>query len=72
MSIVRNLKDDPNNWQVGGVSLPSMINIEKRKGKKVYCIKKALVELNGDMFKLYKSQREEWAKNDYFVSIGPI
>jgi len=72
MSTVSNLKDDPENWKVGGVSLPTMINIEKRKGKMVFCIKKALVELDGDMFKLYSSLRKKWAVEDHFVSIGAV
>ena len=47
MSIIGNLKENPSEWTAGGVSLPSMINKEMRKGKPVFCIKKALVELDG-------------------------
>lgn len=43
-----------------------MMNIEHRKGKNVPVIKKALVELNSPLFKLYESQRQIWALNDYF------
>jgi len=54
MSIVGNLNEKPSNWTAGGVCLPSMINKEIRKGKEVFCIKKALVELDGPMFKFFE------------------
>ena len=49
-----------------------MMNIEKRHGKNVPVIKKALVELDGPLFKLYDEKREEWALNDFFSMVGPI
>jgi len=48
----------------------TMMNIEHRKGKNVPVIKKALVELDGSLFKLYESKREEWAYGDYFNLIA--
>jgi len=44
----------------------TMMNIEHRKGKNVPVIKKALVELDGPLFKLYDSLRDKWALGDYF------
>jgi hypothetical protein len=38
-----------------------MMNLEVRHGKNVPVIKKALVELDGPLFKLYESKRKEWA-----------
>ncbi len=35
-------------------------------------IKKALVELDGDMFKSYEKVRDKWAVLDCYVSPGPI
>lgn len=43
-----------------------MMNIEHRKGKDVPVIKKALVELQGPLFTLYASKRDEWALGDFF------
>ena len=60
MSIVGNLKEESSKWTAGGVALPSMINKEMRKGKEVFCIKKALVELDQPMFKFFASEREAW------------
>ena len=50
----------------------TMMNIEHRKGQNVPVIKKALVELDGVLFKLYESKRDEWSEGDYFNMIGPI
>lgn len=60
MSVVGNLKDKTENWTAGGVSLPSMITTEMRKGKETFVIEKALVKLDGAMFKLYEKERETW------------
>jgi pyrophosphate--fructose-6-phosphate 1-phosphotransferase len=43
-----------------------------RKGKDVPVIKKALVELEGQMFKAYAAVREKWGYLDCFRSPGPI
>ena len=52
MSVIKNLKDqDPTNWICAGCPLPSMMGIEKRKGKNKPVITKYLVDLNGPMFK---------------------
>jgi hypothetical protein len=66
MSCVRNLEKNPEEWLPGGYPLVTMMNLEHRKGKYVPVIKKALVELDGPLFKLYSSKREEWALGDYF------
>ena len=49
-----------------------MMNIETRKGKKVPVIKKALVELDSPLFKLYDSKREQWALGDYFNLVASV
>lgn len=50
----------------------TMMNIEHRKGHDVPVIKKALVELEGDLFKLFEKKREDWSLGDYFNMVGPI
>jgi hypothetical protein len=51
MSCIKNLHDrDYKNWVAAGCALPTMMNIERRKGKDVPVIKKALVELDGPIF----------------------
>ena len=48
MSCVKNLGErDHSKWVCAGCPLPSMMWTERRKGKDVPVIKKALVELDG-------------------------
>lgn len=49
-----------------------MMHLERRKGKEVPVIKKALVDLDGDNFKAYVAVREKWGYLDCFRSPGPI
>ena len=73
MSCVKNLQDrDYKNWIAGGCPLPTMMHIERRKGKDVPVIKKALVELDGPIFKAYAAVRDQWAVLDAYRSPGPI
>ena len=73
MSCVKNIGDpDTSKWVAAGCPLPTMMNVERRKGKDVPVIKKALVELEGDMFKSYAAVREKWAVLDCYRSPGPI
>lgn len=73
MSIIRGLKElNPENWVPSGCPLMSMMNIERRKGKEVPVIKKALVELDGDMYKAYQKVRDTWKYNDSYSPVGPI
>ncbi len=73
MSVLRGLSNNnPANWIPGGCPLMTMMNVERRKGKDVPVIKKALVELDGNMFKYYQIVKETWALNDSYVIPGPI
>lgn len=73
MSCIKNLSDrDPRKWIAAGCPLPTMMHLERRKGKEVPVIKKALVELDGQMFKSYVAIRDKWALLDCFRSPGPI
>ena len=53
MSVIRNLTQNPTDWKPEGCPLAIMMNVERRKGKNVPVIKKALVDLEGNMFKRY-------------------
>lgn len=73
MSCIKNIFErDYNKWQAGGCPLPTMMNVERRKGKDVPVIKKALVDLDGPNFKAYVAVRDKWAVLDCFRSPGPI
>ncbi|WP_428073591.1 diphosphate--fructose-6-phosphate 1-phosphotransferase [Candidatus Avelusimicrobium luingense] len=72
LSSVRKLTRKAQDWEVGGVPLTMMMNIERRKGKEKPVIKKALVELKGEPFKYLAKNRIAWAEQDLFVFPGPI
>ena len=72
LSSVRKLTRKAQDWEVGGVPLTMMMNIERRKGKEKPVIKKALVELKGEPFKYLAKNRIIWAEQDQFVFPGPI
>ena len=72
MSCVRGLEREPEEWEAGGFPLVTMMNLERRDGKDNPVIKKALVELDGKLFKLYEQKRKQWALGDYFNIQGPI
>lgn len=72
LSSVRNLTEPANDWVAGGVPLTMMMNMERRHGEMKPVIKKALVELDGPVFKKLEANREDWALNDRFLFPGAI
>ena len=72
LSCIKNLTEPANKWMAGGVPLTMMMNMEKRHGKMKPVIQKALVELDGPVFKAFEEKREKWALNDCYVFPGAI
>lgn len=72
LSSVRNLTAPADQWVAGGVPLTMMMNMEKRHGEMKPVIQKALVELDGPVFKALESCREDWAINDRYLFPGAI
>ena len=72
ISSVKNLTKPAVDWVAGGVPLTMMMNTEKRHGKFKPVIQKALVELNGPVFKALEKNRETWAYEDKYVFPGAI
>lgn len=72
LSSVRNLTAPASEWIAGGIPLTMMMNMEKRHGEMKPVIQKALVELNGPVFKQLEEHREEWAMNDRYLFPGAI
>ena len=67
MSCIKNLgQSDPAKWIAAGCPLPAMMGIERRKGKDKPVITKALVKLDGAMFKCYEQLRRKWAILDCY------
>ena len=73
MSIIRNAYAPTEEWIAGGVPITSMMNMERRNGKVVPVIKKALVRLDAAPFKCLKELRAIWSgPNDTYAYPGPI
>ncbi len=72
MARVSNLAEPAANWVAGGVPLTMMLNLERRHGRDVPVIKKALVDLNGGPFGEFARQREAWAAGNDYIYPGPI
>ena len=72
LSSVRNLVKPAKEWIAGGVPLTMMMNMEKRHGEMKPVIQKALIKLDGPVFKELEANREEWAMNDHYLFPGAI
>lgn len=72
LSSVRNLTALASEWVAGGIPLTMMMNMEKRHGEMKPVIQKALVKLDGPVFKQLEDNREDWAMNDRYLFPGAI
>lgn len=72
LSSVRNLTQPADKWIAGGIPLTMMMNMERRHGEMKPVIQKALVRLDGPVFKQLEENREEWAMNDRYLFPGAI
>lgn len=72
LSSVRNLTAPAFEWVAGGIPLTMMMNMEKRHGEMKPVIQKALVKLDGPVFKQLEDNREDWAMNDRYLFPGAI
>ena len=69
---VRGLERPAAEWVAGGVPLTAMMNLERRHGAEKPVIRKALVDLEGPVFRAFEAGRGDWAMHDRFVYPGPI
>ena len=72
MSSVRNTTAPASEWVAGGIPITMMMNMERRHGEMKPVIQKALVNLDGNPFKYFASQRDIWAIETAYVYPGPI
>jgi len=72
LSSVRNLTQPADEWIAGGIPLTMMMNMEKRHGEMKPVIQKALVKLDGPVFKRLEENREDWAMNDRYLFPGAV
>jgi pyrophosphate--fructose-6-phosphate 1-phosphotransferase len=72
LSSVTQLSKSADQWQAGGIPITMMMNLEQRHGEQKPVIKKALVELDGEPFKYFAANRDEWAVETCFTFPGAI
>ncbi|WNZ72251.1 diphosphate--fructose-6-phosphate 1-phosphotransferase [Borreliella garinii] len=72
MSCIKNLNSKPTDWIAGGVPLTMLMNMEERYGVQKPVIKKALVDLEGRLFKEFVENRDKWAFNNLYLYPGPV
>lgn len=72
MSCLQNLAAPASEWLPLGIPIAAMMAMERRKGKYVPVIKKALVDLHGAPFSKLLEKREEWKIEDDYLYPGPI
>ena len=72
MAIVKHTTAPADSWVAGGVPITMMMNMERRNGVMKPVIRKALVELDGNPFKTFAANRDEWAKETCYIYPGPI
>ena len=72
LSKISNLSEPASDWIAGGMPITKMMNIERRHGEDKPVIKKALVDLKGKPFKLFKQKREKWAVETSYLHPGAI
>ncbi len=69
---IKNLVKSPSFWEVYGVPIASLINLEKRHGVMKPVIKKYLVDLKGKPFKYFANSRSAWAVRDEYKQVLPM
>lgn len=72
MAILSGLEKPVAEWVPGGCPLVLMMTMERRHGKDKPVIKKYLVDLHGDQFKLFASVRDSWKLKDCYRQVGPM
>ncbi|HSX04068.1 MAG TPA: diphosphate--fructose-6-phosphate 1-phosphotransferase [Rhabdochlamydiaceae bacterium] len=72
MACVGNLEKAVHEWNIAGLPITMLMNMEKRKGKEKPVIQKALVDLKGKPFSYFDLHRGTWAVEDHYRYPGPI
>lgn len=72
LATVRNLDKPTQQWQAGGTPITMIMNMEERSGEMKPVIQKALVDLDGPVFKELVKNRETWAMEERYLNPGPI
>jgi pyrophosphate--fructose-6-phosphate 1-phosphotransferase len=72
MATVRGLTKAPEEWMPAGLPITMLLNMEQRKGHRKPVIRKALVDLAGKPFQVFKEERDKWAIPTAYTFPGSI
>ncbi|MBS3904435.1 MAG: diphosphate--fructose-6-phosphate 1-phosphotransferase [Simkania sp.] len=72
MAVVQDLHRPVVEWKIAALPIAMLLGLEERSGKLKPVIRKALVDLEGHPFKVFKELRKHWAKEDDYQFPGPI
>lgn len=72
MCCIKNLSQPVEEWEIVGVPIVHMLHFEIRKNKRQAVIQKALVDLEGKAFTIFKQERKRWRLEDLYCCPGPI
>ena len=72
MAVLKGLAQEPRTWIAMGIPITALMNIERRQGKNKTVIQKAMVDLEGAAFTVFKKHREQWGSKNAYRYPGPI
>ncbi|KAK1443727.1 hypothetical protein BgAZ_206030 [Babesia gibsoni] len=72
MSVIKDLSFPIREWLPLGVPFLHLMQMIDLSGSRVPAIRKTLLNLDGDLFKVFEKVRDIWAYHDLYRSPGPI
>ncbi|MFH2092539.1 MAG: 6-phosphofructokinase [Pseudomonadota bacterium] len=76
MAAIRNLEKRFDHWEPIGIPIARLMHLEERKGRLELVIEKSLVDLDSNVFKVFKAVRKEWlaanSNQDRYRRPGPV
>jgi len=72
MCRVFDLEKRPEDWGAGGVPITMLLNYERRNNRWKPVIKKALVDIDGPVYRHFYARRKDWAAKDSYQLIGGV
>jgi len=69
---ISHLHKSPEEWTVNASPIVSLMVMEKRRGKEIPVIQKAIVDIKGTLFVKFSSLRKDWEMEDRYLYPGPI
>jgi pyrophosphate--fructose-6-phosphate 1-phosphotransferase len=72
MAFVRDLKENPTSWTIGGIPLLPLMRVERRQGVDMPVIAKSLVRLEGPQYRQFQSLAPQWRLQEAYRICAPV